>query len=513
LCSQCLSKTDKELKGCEKIADAIKKGDSRDRAESDPQLPAPLVTIAFRPTPCLSEQVPAPSTPNYLKYGMASRPDGVPGAENERVGQIIAAMNEGYNSFNNAIESAYCRKNSGEKCVEGSVEKRISHFAEVCRNRVLHNLGLIENFSPRPSNKGQNKKSDIEDAFPTGRKLVEDLKAAMRDAESFRVELEKQRKALDDAIKKYNANASTLGIAQKKKKEGEEDKEELKETLEDIRKAIDAANGIGGAVGIEIASEQQLKAIDGLIEAIAEGQVDAAKFGDNEKLKRFATVASTIRSLQKQFDEASVKQAELQLSVLLTQRRIQEARRNWARKRVEIQQKRIELYSSRLTTLAGREAKKSEPRSVLAFYESAFTRLNRAVLGDNHGGFDLVKDQESADKNKWESESRSIQAILGEMRTASVSEDQADDLAQGLVDLATANQVLKSNAETVAIKLEMLKGQEVLAKNEMSLMMWDAIIRQPLVLVAAYHQAGVKPEELAKLFILASGFISVGGTN
>lgn len=443
-------------------------GKNEKKAKPDPRLPTPLITLSFSSTDCLSVDVPSATTPSYLKYSFNSeRPKGTSDKDFEEIKPKLEQMKAAYEKFNATIDENY------------------PLHAKHCKDIVIPARDKVGGFGTE------------------GKTYIDELTHAMNEAANYQRDLAVKRSDLAAKIKAYNEKASALGVTKNTGEEGGDD-DEIKSSLEEIREVISTLDDFDDLVGVEVASKEQLKAIDALIEALVEGKVGEGKLEDDENLKKFAAVAGSVMSLRKQFSDLASKEAEIKLSVLLTQRKISEAKKNWAEKRSAIQRQRINLLNSRLVTLAV----DSGQRSVLTLYDTAFKRLNRYLGIDS--SYDVVGNDDQ--QNKWRTSKFSDFLNLFKTRVP-IDETSADNLSQGLVELATAHQLERSNAESVAIKRKMLEGQEVLARNEMSVLMWDAIIRGPVSLVAAYHQTGIKPQELAQLIVIASGFLGVGVGN
>ena len=464
----CLRSSEATVDSCRAVVDGndgAAGDDAKQDREPDPRLPAPLETLAPVVTACLSEEVPVAETPSYMQYSFTvSRPAGISDDEYKEILPKLERMEELFAAFNAGVDQAY------------------GHHAKHCREKVIPARDAIAGFGG------------------TGKKLIESLTTEMDKAAAYQKESAQRRSALAEAVAAYNERASVLGVLKKK---DDEDKLEdpLKKNLETIRDVIKGLDDFTDIAGIEIAADEQLKAIDGFIEALVEGEVAEGKLEDRQKLKRFASVASSVASLRKQFGELAEKEAEIKLSVLLTQRKISEAKRKWAETRAAIQLQRIALINNHLMSLGD----DSGGRSVITLYDEAFTRLNRYLgLNDN---FDPIADKSF--NSNWDK--MKVSTFVASLKPGqSTNEKAAEEIAHALANLVTARQIALGVPEATKVQADMLDGKTALARSEMSLLMWDSIIRGPLSLVAAYHETGIKPEEVAKLVVLASGFVGVG---
>jgi hypothetical protein len=59
-------------------------------------------------------------------------------------------------------------------------------------------------------------------------------------------------------------------------------------------------------------------------------------------------------------------------------------------------------------------------------------------------------------------------------------------------------------------RLAHLTHLEVAASDEFAIRAWNELIRTPVNQLAAYHQTGIKPAELADLIIKAAGLGAIG---
>ena len=458
----CLYDANKSATDCAKTPKAARAAGTEDDTESeaDSTLPKQLITLSFTPVACLAVDVPAQNVPDYLLYDFKkNRPSNISDSAYAAIQPKLDLMASAYKKFNDNIRKTY------------------PEHATHCRNKVL----------------------PARDAVPA-ENLIQPLTEDMAAAAEYQKQVAKAKTHLNSVVTKYNQKSATFGLA--KKKDGTEAKDELEEILKDLQSAVKNLNKVSGFAGIEIASEQQVKAIDGAIETILTGSVPDGNLEDKPAFRKFVAIAGSVNSLRKRFTELTKAQATTALAPLMVQRDISQAKLKWARARVAIQQKRIDIRINRLLAIAGAE---QGNRSVLTLYQFAFRQLNSFAGGSDI--YDVIFD--NGDAGEW-NKPGSMKSFLEEIDKGNISETQANYLIRGIVALAIAYKLEQSSLEATSVQLKFLKSHEALAKSEMALVMWDAIIRGPLTLISAYHQTGIKPKELAQLITIAAGFAGIG---
>lgn len=172
--------------------------------------------------------------------------------------------------------------------------------------------------------------------------------------EARRRNAEAQRR-YDDALKASSEAAKELAEAGRDRKI----EEKIRDAAGGVEKALAFLETQAGSLGIRVAAEQRLQAIDDLLEAVARGytppksgesdgdgtateEQKAQKRADDEKKSRALVVAAAIPSLAGDTWKVILQATSPRVSALLVAKEYQEARRDEAARRVTRDEARVE---------------------------------------------------------------------------------------------------------------------------------------------------------------------------
>jgi hypothetical protein len=83
-------------------------------------------------------------------------------------------------------------------------------------------------------------------------------------------------------------------------------------------------------------------------------------------------------------------------------------------------------------------------------------------------------------------------------------------LYEAISTLARRRAIAEVQQDEVDMMLVNLAHQEVLTADEYAVRAWNSLIATPVNQLAAYHQTGIKPAELADLIVKAVGLGAIG---
>lgn len=321
--------------------------------------------------------------------------------------------------------------------------------------------------------------------------------------------------ALKEASAKYEEaiKAQSGGESEARNKKVEETAAALRKALKDAAKASDAA-------GIPALSESRVQAIDTFLTALSGGTIYGKTVAD-PGVQRAALVARELSSLAEEIDIFVKRSRAPAASPLVIEKQHQLLLRDDALRRVSLAVQRVALLEARYSALV------AETRFLLAQYDGvcnvlqpakpeagrvACDRLN-VTLTD--GKLTCVYHVEVTKGGQTTSERKEACAAL-EMTWSKGLRDGTTPVKRALWEavagLGGRLAIAQPLQDEAAYRLAHLSHLEVAASDEFAIRAWDGLIVTPVTQLAAYHQTGIRPAELADLIVKAIGLggIAIG---
>ena len=336
-----------------------------------------------------------------------------------------------------------------------------------------------------------------------------------RDAEKAlakrRADARRFEQALKDASAEYERAVHQADGSEAGKKKIADAATILRNTLKEAAKASDA-------VGIPALSESRVQAIDTILTALSGGTVDANTVSD-PGVQRAALVARELASLAGEIDVLVKRSRAPAVSPLVIEKQHQFLLRNDALRRVSLAEQRVALLGVRYDALA------AEARFLLAQYDGVCNVLQPAKPEDGRVGCDSLKVTVSERSVACEYQvevigqatpvTRKDCGILAMTWSKGLREDSAAvkrALWESIAGLGGRLAIAQPQQDEAAFRLAHLSHLEVAASDEFAIRAWDGLIATPVTQLAAYHQTGIRPAELADLIVKAMGLggIAIG---
>lgn len=276
------------------------------------------------------------------------------------------------------------------------------------------------------------------------------------------------KEALDKAIKDYTDEA--------KKLEKPEDKNSyttrITEAAKKLQGAFENLEKTQKAVGIEVIAKERLSHIEDVISAVAGGNVDTSKW--DEDLQKSVTIVGSIPALADETKNILLAAQRPRLTPLVIAREHQRQIVEESEKVAEILGRRIKA-SERIV-----EAYQNELKTLLNIYNRFNAEAQRPWQSKSL--LQLSKDLPPKEK-------RLLYELLG-IYFDDVARFQRDE------ELWEYQRVATFYDETVV-------------RSKYAAVMWQNLIEGVGNVLAGYHSAGIKPEDLARL-VQALGVLSIG---
>jgi hypothetical protein len=337
----------------------------------------------------------------------------------------------------------------------------------------------------------------------------------------------------------------------------EKEKEDPDKTdLQSLTDSLETISNIGGFIGIEVVGEAQLKSIGAVVDALEGRDVKEDDIKDKPSVQKAVAIAKGISRLRKIADSESGLVARQNLALLLPEQLIAEAKLARIRKHRQLAELQVEMAFLILDSAASPDEFKqanyfSFARLACALagkkdHEELLEARSSALLKQFFTGRDSpIKPNEvnnalamlpesknncwtyliaEIQKNKLPDEQKRINPPLDQLQESmkssfysfitdpGVSDPVKEILAQIVGEFSAREALQAIDTETLESQLRLFGYRYAMANAEASIKSWDAVIRGPLMYLAAYYKRGIKAEELAQLatLLIALSGIQVG---
>ena len=290
---------------------------------------------------------------------------------------------------------------------------------------------------------------------------------------------------------------------------------QVKTTAAALRDALAAASNAQDVVGVPALSESRVQAIDTVLVAVSGASIDASTVAKPE-VQRAARVAEGIPALVGEIDVLVKQSRAPAVSPLVIEKQHQLLLRDDAVRRVSFAAQRVALLETKSRALV------AESRFLLA-QRDGVCNVVQPDKPDQRINCDTLS-AKVAD-NKWTCEYRPSDAKPEAPPVSQACPALAVTWPQGLQSGTPAGKralwealaglggrlaIARPQQDEADFRLAHLAHLEVAASDEYAIRAWDALIATPVNQLAAYHQTGIKPAELADLIIKAIGLGAIG---
>jgi hypothetical protein len=355
-------------------------------------------------------------------------------------------------------------------------------------------------------------------ALPTGeiRQTYEDWQAADKVLTSRRGTAERLEQELKTAIADYDA-----ALAAQQAAASSERPTQVETAAARLREVLRAAGSASDGAGVPVLSESRVRAIDTVLIALSGGTVDEKTVAD-PAVQQAAIVAGQVPSLVGEIDTLVNSARAPAVSALVIEKQHQLLLRDDALRRVTLAAQRVALLETRFLALV------AEARFLLAQHDGvcnvlqpadSLSRVNCDTLQ-----ITVVERKEIAvvewkvtcsyEVGEGNSPSSStncagLEITWGKgLRDGSPATKRA--LWESVAGLGGRLAIARPQQDDADYRLAHLTHLEVAASDEFAIRAWNELIRTPVNQLAAYHQTGIKPAELADLIIKAAGLGAIG---
>ena len=308
-----------------------------------------------------------------------------------------------------------------------------------------------------------------------------------------------------EAQKEYQRVAARVAAANT---EGEADQKALENALGRLSKAVKILDRSEKLIGLDLATEERIKAIDGLVATIKTGKVDEKAFS-NPALKRAANIIGTLRSLESITKSFAQSRRSIELQRVSIVREIQAAKLDYLKASIgryeaetDIRIRKLMLYRQQLELL-------SDIDLALCRYVNA-TRPGRSRtcrLGNRKNSMQsdlvLLKPDDNSLRTppfRWTSDPLANSSI-SDIWDDGKPEAERQALLEVVRSLAYLKGVGDAENSQANADIRFLEAEATIRRNEVSARMWNAVIGGSLAQLEAYYKGGIKSAELADLII------------
>jgi len=280
------------------------------------------------------------------------------------------------------------------------------------------------------------------------------------------------KSAYGAALKEYEAARDDAG-----RNPSENAKKKLGESIEKVRMAL---KGLGEAnvFGKTEAIDEQVAKIDLILKAAATGTVDAATTEKADKDMRAALIlAGALPGVVGRLGTVAALADAPPVNALILEKNRLLALKLGADRAVERSKARVDLYERRY------EATVAELRTLTAAHQQLVWAT--AAKGGPISAGDLLNAGPATEKARR----LMVAAVATYLTTVSGPQRIAREVDYRLIDVTHA---------------------EALDKSETSLRLWQTSIQQPVTALAAYHQSGVRTEDVIEI-LKGLGLFAIAG--
>lgn len=338
----------------------------------------------------------------------------------------------------------------------------------------------------------------------------DDWRSAEKALAERRVKAQGLEQSLKDASAEYEA-----AIKAEQAAGTSENRKRVETAAGALRDALKQSGKASDLVGVPALSESRIQAIDTVLTALSGGSIDEKKVSEPD-VKRAALVAGEVPALVGEIEVLVQRSRAPAVSPLVIEKQHQLLLRDDALRRVNFAVQRVALLEMKYNALVA---------------EARFLRDQRNGVCNVLQPADASKRikcdtlQPSLKDNKWTCKYQLESAGEGSSPTTQDCAKLAMTWGQGLRDGTVADKralweaiaglggrlaIARPQQDEADFRLAHLSHLEVAASDEFAIRAWDGLITTPVNQLAAYHQTGIKPAELADLIVKAIGLGAIG---
>jgi hypothetical protein len=377
--------------------------------------------------------------------------------------------------------------------VRGMLEIDIQAYEKACTTYLAARKSLRESLG----------EGEVGRAYDDWRGAQTALAAQRANAQELEHSLKKASEEYEAAIKAEQAAGSS------------ETRKQVEIAAGALRDALKGARNASDLVGVPALSGSRIQAIDTVLTALAGERIDAKKVSEPE-VQRAALVAGEVPALVGEIEVLVQRTRTPAVSPLVIEKQHQLLLRDDALRRVNFAVQRVALLETKYYALV------AEARFLLAQRDGVCNVLQPTEASKRIKCDTL---QASLKDNKW---TCTYQLERADQAAAPMTQDCAKlamTWGQGLRDGTAVEKralweaiaglggrlaIARPQQDEADFRLAHLSHLEVAASDEFAIRAWDALITTPVNQLAAYHQTGIKPAELADLIVKAIGLGAIG---
>lgn len=329
-----------------------------------------------------------------------------------------------------------------------------------------------------------------------------------------RARVKQRQQKLQEANEQHDAALKAVRAA-----DTSETRKRLQAAADGLRRAVAALTGsdiVGGAA----APAERARALDVILGAVAGGEVDSKKLKDDPELARAAAVAEGLPSIAESI-EGMVRRAKAPaLGALVLEKEHQLLLRDHAARLEQLEGRRVHAQEARYRALVLESRFLMEQHDAVCRFAGA--RQDPAVKVGNCDGFTVTvkRDTEGDDVVSCRLVAKQQAELVGALCPVSarwqtlwadgIPAAAKRHLYRAVIALVQRFTVARAQQDEADYGLVHLLHQEVTATDEYAIRAWNSLIATPVNQLAAYHQSGIKPAELADLIVKAVGLGAIG---
>jgi hypothetical protein len=344
---------------------------------------------------------------------------------------------------------------------------------------------------------------EVSRAYADWRSAQTALAGQRLNAQELEQSLKKASEEYEAAIKVEQAAGTSENRARVEKAAGA-----LRDTLKQAGKASDA-------VGVPALSGSRIQAIDTVLTVLSGGRIDDKRVSEPD-VRQATLVAGEVPALVGEIDVFAQHSRAPAVSPLVIEKQHQLLLRDDALRRVSFAVQRVSLLETKYNALV------AEARYLLAQHDSVCNVLQpadakkrikcdtlQASLNDNTWTctYRLERTNEAAPPMPQDCAKLGLTWGQG-LRDGTPPEKRA--LWEAIAGLGGRLAIARPLQDETDLRLAHLSHLEVAASDEFAIRAWDGLISTPVNQLAAYHQTGIKPAELADLIVKAIGLGAIG---
>ena len=328
---------------------------------------------------------------------------------------------------------------------------------------------------------------------------------AFNDWKSKSQELSRLEKKAKKAKSNYEAAIKKYKTAKDQAIKSSDINEKFNKAVSNVKKALELLEG-SGIFGEVDEAETKLQAVNKLLESLAIENVEGVspdedkedgkeKEEGKDKLSNAIAVARTIPSLVNQIGLIAEKANTPLLSSLLIQQELQKERLEYAKRKVNRANKRVELYKERFESLL-----------LEATFYLDIIQLKNDINDAQKEDVAKAK-QDNKDFEKYQYLNITLYDLLSDTEVPILVKRY---VYEALFAYASALGIANSKTDEVYYQLINLSQIASLDASETALKRWNSLIATPINQLTAYHASGFKAHNVADIIVKGMGVGALG---